>query len=306
MLREVNCSPYPTIYLHSSSFPYFSTTEKCPTTYDSAPDMDPECSVMEGRLTLYLVDKSYASEMTQLAREYIKVMMNDGLLDNASPAILGVTFIDDQVRGFVDPRDIIMSEDDDLEDSDVTIFTVGRNMWIAIGGSLIGIAMIGSALRYRYASQFDDHGDHIGRGRDDEPSENYSELRPETLQNDIETPQVIEDNSDHQETKVTSDRSFAEIIPSSAQNDTESAQVFEGDESVRLEVGVEANGNPDENNSHRIESEAESDESHDEILPALPASLLNETERSLIFDVFDIIDENADHIVLEQYDQYSC
>ncbi len=217
--------------------------------------MDPECSVMEGRLTLYLVDKSYESEMTQLAREYIKAMMNDGLLDNASPAILGVSFIDDQVRGFVD-RDIILNEDDDLEEPDVTIFAVGQNIWIAIGSSLFGVVVIGSALRYRYSSQFDDHGDRIDN---EEPSENYSEFRPVTPQNDIETSQVFDDSTGRLETEL--------------------------------------------DNSNRLEVETEVNESPDDILPALPTSLLNDTEGSMTFDVFDIIDANADRIVVEDDDE---
>ncbi len=324
--------------------------------------MDPECSVMEGRLTLYVVDKSYESEMTQLAREYIKAMMNDGLLDNASPAILGVSFIDDRVRGFVD-RDIILNEDDDLEDPDSTIFAVGQNMWIAIGSSLFGVAVIGSVLRYRYSSQFDDHGDRID---DSGVSENYSEFRPVTPQNDIETSRVFDDSTGISETEVETglskryrlsshfdnhrdriddndmskndselnsatpqndietsrvlddskgileseietDGNPVETMPTIAQIDTETAQMFMGNESIRTETVVEADDNP-----NRVEFETEVDRSLDDILPAVPTSLLNDNEGSLIFDVFDIIDANADRIVVEDEDEsleaasYSC
>ena len=78
-------------------------TEKCPTSFEKSPGVDPECSLMEGRFTLYLVDRSYEAGMKKMTREYVKSMMNNGLLDDVSPAILGVSFIDEKSRQSIQP-----------------------------------------------------------------------------------------------------------------------------------------------------------------------------------------------------------
>ncbi len=139
---------------------------------------------MEGRLTLYLVDKAYESEIVTLARNYVKAMMNDGLLDDASPAILGVSFIDDSIKD-VRPGNPIVDEDDAVGDPD-TILPIGRNQWYIIGVCVIGLTAIGAIARYRYSSQFDDNGDIITD--EDESSDNFVEvIRTADPQNNAET-----------------------------------------------------------------------------------------------------------------------
>ncbi len=134
---------------------------------------------MEGRLTLYLVNKAFESQIKNLARNYLKAMMNDGLLDDASPAILGVSFIDDSSQG-VQPGNPIVDEDDDVGDPD-TILPIERNLWYVIGGFIISLTLIGVIARYRYSSQFDDNGDIISDEEDS--SDNFiEEIRTATPQ----------------------------------------------------------------------------------------------------------------------------
>ncbi len=226
-----------------STLTFLREIEKCLPSFEQSPGVDPECSVMEGRFTLYLVDRSYEADMRKLARDYVKSIVNDGLLNDASPVILDVSFIDEDSNQ-IQPRNPIMEGDDDLDVPEI-VLTIDSGIWYTIGGCLVGLTAIGVVLRYRYVSKFDDNGDLIGD--DVEPDENFiDEVRRAVIPQGIETlheqdiPQGNEEvesasPQDVENSQVQDNLSWNEEVESVSPQDIETSQVqndVSGDEEV--------------------------------------------------------------------------
>lgn len=123
--------------------------KKCQSGSSSSPSIKSDCNVIEGRLELNLSDLSYANNATTVTRQYIKEIMDGGLLDESHPAILSVMFMQDS-RLEVRPRSA--GDDDDIIKVDSITPIGNRYTWMATAGGLVAMTALTSATRYRYSS----------------------------------------------------------------------------------------------------------------------------------------------------------
>jgi len=109
------------------------------------------CTVIEGRLSIYLSDlnllDSHQSEMVKT----IKEIMNRGELNTCHPAIESVRFRDNGLYNIEDSNTVILTDDGEIDPGDAE-FIVGTTSWILIGAGASVFLSIIVITRYRYTA----------------------------------------------------------------------------------------------------------------------------------------------------------
>jgi len=140
---------------------------KCTGDYANNIDVDADCSVVDGKLTVYLSDMVHATDVRNRIMTMIKDIMDAKLLDECHQAVLRVMYI-----GLVTLRS--GPDDDDYYQTEEVTTIRNRSMWMFAAGGIVALAAIAVGTRYRYVSQFKSDGS--GELKDNYESEDGSEL----------------------------------------------------------------------------------------------------------------------------------
>ena len=120
-------------------------TDKCEGEFKDEPGVLSDCSVIAGRMNVYLIDASKAIEAKTLLLEKIKQIMDDKLLDDCHITIMRVMFLEN----ILGPR--TPTDDDEYEVEPIEPLTEGVWMY-ALAGALLVFAM-GTIIRYMYSKR---------------------------------------------------------------------------------------------------------------------------------------------------------
>ncbi|GFH46544.1 hypothetical protein CTEN210_03018 [Chaetoceros tenuissimus] len=127
-----------------------ATGDKCVGEFQDEPGVLSDCSVIAGRMNVYLTDTSKVSEARTLLLQKIKQIMDDKLLDDFHITIMRVMFLEN----ILGPR--TPTDDDEYEVEPIEPLTGGAWMY-ALAGAL-SVFVMGTIIRYMYSRQSNTDG----------------------------------------------------------------------------------------------------------------------------------------------------